>query len=124
MLATLALAGSSMTAQPSAKRGAHSLSPEARQNVETTVAGAPQMLVRSQATASSRMFSSTSVGTLTLPGRSAMQQMRQATGGVDIWGNVIYSDKPEGSSSAAHLGIWKISTSGEFESVYPTSLGG
>lgn len=52
------------------------------------------------------------------------RQIFEATGGVTIFGNVIASDKPDGSTKAAHTGIVSFSTDGQISPVNEKSLGG
>lgn len=52
------------------------------------------------------------------------QQIEQATGGVKIIGNVIYSDKPEGSTKAAHTGMVSFTLDGEITALNNKTLGG
>lgn len=51
-------------------------------------------------------------------------QIKEATGGVTIIGNVIYSDKPEGSTTAAHTGMVSFTTDGDITGLNNKSLGG
>lgn len=126
MLAAAALVAPGMTAQTAGRVSARSYSAEVRQQANAdSRAAMPSMQVRTGRTAHSSNLQSAAAGYLSLPSLTSVRdQMRQATGGVDIWGNVIYSDKPEGSDKNAHLGIWKIGLDGTFTSIHPTSLGG
>lgn len=51
-------------------------------------------------------------------------QIRSATGGITIIGNVIYSDKPEGQTKAAHTGMVSFTTDGDITALNNKSLGG
>lgn len=51
-------------------------------------------------------------------------QIRTATGGITIIGNVIYSDKPEGQTKAAHTGMVSFTTDGTITALNGKSLGG
>lgn len=120
LFATATLLAPNLNAQTATKRAARMSSPAVSQTATANERGAEaQMMVRTGKTG--HQISQSFSGVMSL---SVNSTMRQATGNVEIYGNVIYSDKPEGSDKNAHLGIWKINEAGNFSEVYPTSLGG
>lgn len=58
------------------------------------------------------------------PDDDLVSQIRTATGGITIIGNVIYSDKPEGQTKAAHTGMVSFTTDGTITALNNKSLGG
>lgn len=52
------------------------------------------------------------------------EAIRTATGGITIYGNVIYSDKPAGSTKAAHTGMVSFTPDGAITALNDKSLGG
>ena len=112
LFAAAALAAPTMNAQTALKHGAHSNSAEVQQTGIDARSGFQDVQVRSAATARSTQLSSP-VQNFVLPSNnvSLSDQMRQATGGITIVGNVIYSSPAEGQTSGnAHLGIYSFKT--------------
>lgn len=60
----------------------------------------------------------------TLPAPCGEITRKDYTGNITIMGNVIYSDKPAGSTAMAHVGMYDVTLSGQFTGVKPTTLGG
>lgn len=82
----------------------------------------PQMLFRTES--SRPQDAARAVEGFIAPPVSVAAQMRRATGGVELYGNVTFSEKAEGSSKPVHAGIWKFTDTGEFTAVKNSNLGG
>lgn len=115
-LAALALVIPSVTAQRAAKLSARATGAVVTQqaNPDNARNTFQDVQMRSAATASSRMFSAPVMSVLQPSNNTLANQIRQATGGITINGNVIYSNPAEGQTSGnAHLGIYSFDTSGQ-----------
>lgn len=108
LLAAAALVAPTMTAQTAARQSARMNSALVQQTANTSRSEFQDVQVRSAATASSRQLSSPTQH-FVLPTSNATlgDQMRAATGGITIVGNVIYSNPAEGQTSGnARLGMY------------------
>lgn len=123
-LAALALTVPAVTAQNAAKLGAHSYSAEVTRQVTDSRQVFQDVQVRSAATNASRQLSSP-VQSLMRPNTGLADQIRQATGGILITGNVIYSNPAEGQTEGnAHLGMYTFDLTGtNFTELYRGNLG-
>lgn len=123
VLAVIAMGIPCMTGQTASRQKAPVLSALATQEAPPSDPRVtlPQMLVRPEGGAGNGIRSMV-CGNLPLP--TLGDQIRQATGGVEIWGYVETSDKPEGASKVAHKGVWKVNLSGNFSPLLERDLGG
>lgn len=123
-LAALALTVPALSAQTAAKRSARTYTAETTQQARDARSTFQDVQVRTGATSSSRQLSSPVMNIMAPANNRLADQIRQATGGVTITGNVIYSNKPEGSDQNAHLGMYTFNTDGtNFQELLRGNLG-
>lgn len=85
---------------------------------------ARDVMPRTHATTATSRLSTELRHAMPAPTQNLEQQIRTATGGVMLRGNVIYSTPAPGTETYPHLGIWDFTTSGTFSDVYARNLGG
>lgn len=121
-LAALALTVPALSAQTAAKRSARTYTAETTTQARDARSAFQDVQVRTGATASSRQLSRPVTSIMAPASTRLTDQIRHATGGITLTGNVIYSDKPEGSDANAHLGMYNFDASGDFEELLRGNL--
>lgn len=97
-------------------------SPAQSPKVTATNPRARDVMPRTRATNATSRLQTELLRTMSPSSPALAEQIRSATGGVMLRGNVIYSTPAAGTENYPHLGMWDFTTSGAFSAVYNRSM--